>query len=526
MKPIDAYYERLTSFAGTDADQILGAALEFAEPGWFERIEAILAMRPGDVAPAALFGCYARLSPNVKAQLENEQDKLCGRLAQTMRLSSPGMRESALTLIQERRLTSLAYLLAPALRDSVARNRTAAARALLILAEQIRAHDELRTPETMLDTAAQEEHKRLVLAIREALRSFERYPQVEILRTACWFARDLGSSLWRMLEQHNGKAGGIVFRLMDDWDEPAMAFFLLRALGSQWRGETAKRLAKWATPAHLTALLAAVDAIEGDAVREGLRGLRKVAWFEQVDEKLSQIAPHLRANAPALLAATGLPAAVKNRLVEGLSHEIGGPDAVAAFLAENPPQADVEKAAEVSDWQAAGDADSQRVFEQLWACCRRLPAARRSELIELLRSEAGLFAAGLHEKLTTGDPRDRVLGLQIIGTRELGLRFLEDMEKLRGDTVDAIRALASGAVEELRRQAASSSAATTPETDSREIAGMEPEMARQRLDEILAELAADPTRGASVELVAELRSALLCNMRPQQAQVVGAWHDG
>lgn len=536
MKLIDAFYDELADSMSADAEYILGAALEHAEPGWFERIEGLLLKKSNDLARGALLGCYTRLTPTVRETLLKDPDQFTSALAQTVKLPSAAMRESGLTLLADHCKTSLTYLLPPALRDSVARNRAAAARALVQVAQAVREKDcHLASSSGSVDEAHAAMRTRLVITIREALGIYERYPQIEILQVACWFARELSRSLWQLLERHNGKVGATVFRKMPDWNHHYMAEFLLQALGRHpWRGEAARRLQEWSSPEEISSLLALTDLLKEPAVCEGLNQVRFPIWFRQLDERLSQLPPELRPHAPAWVLATGIRVANKRMLLESWQvrgdadlksaataaleklaagrASSRGPVQPGAAQPENPaaPQpsagtVDSEPPATAATITRPGDLEGD--FDVLWSSCRRLPARKRAELIGLLREQAPLFADSLRDKLMAGDARDRILGLQIVGTRELGEQFLADLAMLQQDTVDAIRSLACSAVDELQRlgeNPARSSAVPLLPAAGRAATPAD----RDQLDLKLQELMQDVELGANEEFVAGLHAAL------------------
>ena len=534
MRRIDGFYEELAESPSADADYILGAALEHAEPGWFERIEGLLAKRDNDLARGALLGCNARLTPAVRKAILKDPDQFTAALAHTVKLPSAVMRESGLLLLAEHCKLSLTYLLPAALRDSVARNRAAAARALETVARAVREKDD---QVAQLDAATLEAHNasrmRLVMTIREALGIFERYPQLEILRVACWYSPDLSRPLWHLLENHNGKAGATLFRKLPEWNDPFLAEFLLRSLGRpRWRSDAAKCLQEWSDPEAVASLLALSEVLEDSGIRDGLAHVRFPVWFRCLDERLSQLPAVLRPLAPAWVLATGIRGDQKQSLLEswralgdaelrqaasdaleifstsGAAARRDSTSALRKAAAATPPtpmQETRPTPTPTPPESTSPISDPDDDFEVLWSCCRKLPARQRVELIGLLREQAIIFSGGLRNKLTSGDARDRILGLQIIGTRELGEQFLADLAMLQQDTVDAIRSLASGAVEELQRQVGAFDAAHL--TPAGPIAGQRVTSGdRRRLEQKLQELTQDVALGANEAFIAELQA--------------------
>lgn len=528
---IDGLLEELRTGPAPEADQVLGAALEHAEPEWFARLVDLLRARDNDHARAALLGCTPRLAPPLARELQADREKLIAALALAVRLSSPAMRECAVTLVGDHHATSLAYLLPSALRDSVARVRVAAGRTLHLLTQTMCADYAALNPPAVACEELKALRLRLVMTVREALGIYERYPQVEILGAACWLVHELVAPLVLLMNKQRGKAGAVLFRHVPDWNPDFTAEFLVHMLQEHdWCPAAARVLQGWCTNQQVCALLRASSLLENPEIRSSLVSVRRPAWFQQCAGDLSNLPESLRPLAPRWLICSGTSDAGKRQLLESWIQsgtpelQLAAADEIAKLPSVPRPLTEVAvpsdaQAAEPESSASNADAatgneppamlswNAENSFAALWNSCRKLGPAQRHELVTLLRECAPIFDAGLRARLLASDARDRVLGLQIVSTQALVTQFRHELTRLSEDAVAAIRALAGGVLEESRRHPASEPVAP-PESSLTPPAPATILAARTRLNQLLAELEADVAQAANTAFVQELQQII------------------
>ncbi len=473
MALVDHLYSWLASGPTPECDYIFSEALEHAEEGWAERIIAVLERRGHDASIAALVACWERLDDRRRAQLCEDRERLWRAITLATRFSSPGARLNALRALDGCLTPRLAYLLPNLLRDRSDQVRELAARLLRRCAEQW-----LDDPQSVSGTATDEQAARnLLRAVEDALRTYDVHKRVETLEVALWFARELGQELWQMLHSTRSKAANGVRENLVDWNHPRLADFLLLALREPgWEDEAATLLREWRSPEEITALLERDALVMHRRWRTRLARIHQPRWLEDIGPDMEPIAIELRRRMPmwvryasfepqqrmALLSrwSRSEDLALRRRAIYALADLGGGPshsilrqvaqreDGLGAFARWYLAGFDTGLLKRSNDEQAAADRDTQPgamgsgELARLWQVCRRTPAGARGPLIETLREHARFWREPLRQYLRSADPRDRVLALQVISTRELAIQFRLDLEQLADDPIESIRRLA------------------------------------------------------------------------------------
>jgi hypothetical protein len=553
MRLIDRLYDWLSLGPTPDCDDIFAAALLHAEPAWSERLVRILLRRGHEASWAALIGRYDRLDPGVRARLQEASERMQAGIALAFRSSAPEARANALLALEERPYARLAYLLPDATRDPAPRVRALAGRVWRKMADALL---DGRLSPTGVDEASRQAREtdryQLVLALEETLRTFDLHKRLEVLETCLWFARDLGETLWKKLTSRRSRAGMAASEYLASWNHPRLAHFLVSALKRPaWRETAGRLLQAWRTVPQVTALLRESDLLDDPRIRQHLNCIQSPQWFTEVSEGLAELPPDLRSLAPRWVCQAGYREPEKTAL---LSRWLHGPDprvheAAVYALAEtdDPGARALLKQAADSDsplaafarWSVSAlDTDMVRAAIKrertdhgrskddahfssvqrdeaavdcatLWQACRRTPAHARGELIAALREHAEIWQAQLKSYLQSPDPRDRLLVLQVLSTRQLALRFRHDLEPLLNDPVEGIRQLAQTLVRMLSQQ---SVPPRNPSVEPRRLGAVSDEeardQARRELRAALEQLSAKAGDPADADLIERVRELL------------------
>jgi hypothetical protein len=290
MSRVERIYGWLAAEQGPEADRILAAGLEHAESLYADRIVAILLGRATEAAWAGLVANYDHLSPEARRQLHDRPGLLRPGITAALKWNTARGRQNALGLLASDPCPPLLYLAADLLRDDSAKVRELAAQVLRGSAE--------RTLSSELTVAAAD-RAALVDALREALRTFERHHQLDVLETCLWFAKDLGEHLWDVLSAPRCGAGHAVAQHLETWDHPRLAGFLLLALGRPaWRRPAHQMLNSWSTRSELLAMLQNTDLLADPLVCQNLHLLKWPRWLAAAGPNLEELPPEARAQVP------------------------------------------------------------------------------------------------------------------------------------------------------------------------------------------------------------------------------------
>jgi hypothetical protein len=466
-----------------EADNIIAEALRYAEPEWHARLVDILLERRTESSYGALVGRFASLPDSVRSVLLADETKFGIGIALAARSRDPDARLSAMAALEAQPSPRMAYVLPENLRHPAASVRAAAARVLRAMALRLLSFE---PPENGDPTrpAYFSDRRSLASAALEGLRTYDLHHRVEVIESALWLAQDIGAPLWTQLTNHRSRVGMAVAENLPTWDSPLLTWFLLRTLRvPEWRSRAMARLAAPSGPRQLVELLRASDLLDDPEIRKHIQSIRAAKWFGR-DVVSTDVPPHLQPMAPRWMVAMHGPAAEKvGRLVRwlGSAHGEFRTACVYALAEIDDPQA-MRPLRELADgfgplptfarWCVAGrEAASERrgigapretgrgiprprveippepevdaSLATLWQACRRTSVRDRGEVIEAIRENADIWRYKLAGYSRSPDPRDRLLALQVLSTRELSLQFRREITALSNDSVEGIRSLAS-----------------------------------------------------------------------------------
>jgi len=516
---IDRLYRWLEQSPPPEPDTILACALERAEAGWDRRIIDTLRRRGHAVSYAALLARYDDLPVEIRAELHADVQRLHAAIEQAFRMPLQTVRVHALRILECEPSTGLLYQVSACLRDANETTRALAARVLRTTAAQyLEAHPPGQgEPED-------DERRRLVKALEESLRTFGVHRQLEALEACLWFARDLEELLWRVLESRRLRLRDVVIKHLHEWEHPHLAPFLLQCLRyRRWRKAAERMLALWRSPDQLSAILNESDLLDQPDFRTYVRAIREPRWFEQTSRDLHDIPDRLRAHVPRWVRHAGFSEDCKRELLCSWVHH---PEpavqrsAVYALADANLPQVGglfrhlangASPLARFARWYLHGRrsglvrkrtsgreasaappdagepvAPDATEFNRLWRECRGMPPHTRTEQIEALRAHADAWRIQIRASLNSPDPRDRVLALQVISTRELATRYRNELEQLLRDEVPSIRRLACTLLRTVSSTAVGSPAKPP---DPAAITAGSADAQRERLCQLLTDLA-------------------------------------
>ncbi|GMU83384.1 MAG: hypothetical protein AMXMBFR47_32540 [Planctomycetota bacterium] len=543
------FYDWLQSGPTPDCDEILAAGLEAADGPWFERIIGVLLQRGHEASWAALIGVLDRLPAEARAQLEAAPERIVNALARALKSPAAEARVQALRVFERFGRPRQLYLVADALRDAHPPAREAAACALrahaaaFLKAQAERDRDGARIDAAVAAQMA-EERRQIAVAVQEAARTFDLHHRVEALEASLWFADALGPDFWSLLHNTRSRAGKIVAERLSEWNRPAIAPFLLRALRHvAWRTQATNLLRRWTSLEHLLALLRCTDLLDHPEIRLQLSHVPAETCLGALGRDLSNIPESLQPALPRWVAALGAEPAWRVRVlgawcgfpVEALRRSavyalatIDHPDAeqilhgIAAgrgplgrfaqwFLAGNEaglsPRPESRRSRAASPPAPEPLHPSGASFPILWQACRRTPPRERGPLLEAIREHADGWRKRLRELLRSPDARDRLLVLQVIGTASLAPLFRHDLEQLRGDGVESIRKLAESVVASLHGDRADDRSENS-EPDFDPDATGDSSAAHREYEALIRHLETDPEAATDPEFARKVRAAL------------------
>lgn len=313
MPLADRLYEWLAVEPSSDADLILSAGLERAEPGYAERIERTLLGRGSTLALAGLIRRWSALHEATRQALRERPEQMNQGIAAALRSGPADARLNALLAFEDALPARLAYLLPAAMRDAAPRVRSTAGEVLYKTASAFLQRSGLpsEAAAVALSTYAAE-RRSLVQAVREAVRTFDLHRRVEALEVGTWFSRELDGALWEQLDNPRSRARSVVAELLPSWNRPWMAGFLLEALTrSEWRIVALRRLSQWGHRDELLALLRESDLLDNPEVARRLAAIRDPVWFDHVEARLAELPGELRRHVPRWIRWLGLADEVK-----------------------------------------------------------------------------------------------------------------------------------------------------------------------------------------------------------------------
>ncbi|MBK9121417.1 MAG: hypothetical protein IPM18_17700 [Phycisphaerales bacterium] len=298
MNRIDALYDWLAIEPSSAADRVLGAALEFAEPHYQQRLCDLLLQRGRSTSWAALIANYGQLPATLQKQVRDAGPVLAEAAGLALR-GNTRAQQNALELLREHPLPQVAYLVADTLRSPAEPVHAAAASVLRLAAEDEIAAGITFGRKPLPDMPSQERRAHIVDALREALRTFALHHRVDVLEPCLWFAPELGEALWATLEAGRSPAAYVVTKRLPTWDDPRLAPFLLLALRRPtWRQAALDVLQTWSTRTHLLAMLACTYLLDESGICKTLSLLKHPRWLFAGGPALADLPREARALVP------------------------------------------------------------------------------------------------------------------------------------------------------------------------------------------------------------------------------------
>lgn len=557
MLLVEKLHAWLISGPTPDCDQIIAAALENAEPEWFERLLELLAVRAHPTSWAGLIGVYDRLPPDFQTMLATDASKLGEAVEITLKGVSTTCRLNAIKAFQAHAATKHAILMAATMREPGNDIRAAAGQALRAMADQffVRLGGQIECCDEEREVL-EADRRALSHAAGDAFRSFDLHHRVEALEVGLWFAAELGDAVWELLGNHRSRAANVVIDHLPRWNSYRLAGFLLAALRNPiWRPHALGLLETWREREQLVALIRHTHLLGSPEICAHLTALRGRAWYA-FDGSMNGVPRELRAAVPRWITHVGLKDDERADLLSrwcdsehgdvqrATVYALASMDAAPAVPVLRLVASGTSAPARFARWYlAGGDSGFVRTtsktqverrmeqrqaaftppadepvldtsFSVIWMACRRAAPAERAALLATIREHLDVWRFRLRGMLRSADARDRLLFLQIVGTVELANRFRRDIELLRDDALEPIKRLAANL---LRGVAPATEAPREPEpTGSREIC-----VGGAQSDEIrglLAQINRDPDAAKDPSVVAQMRAALnkACATSPAQ----------
>lgn len=480
MAIVDALNDWLSNGPTPDCDHILGAALDLAEPGDFERLCRTLMGRSNIAAWSALIAHYERLDPEQRALLQTDDHLWRSGVAGAFKNAAATSRHSAMEALGERPSIKLAYLIPHALRDQASRVRDAAVQAFRRIADQVWNSNEPTDDEAAGRDAAAD-RSQFIQTLQGLLRTYDRHHRVEVVEVCLWFADELGAGLWESLENSRTRLNRMVMEHLDRWNGPRLIRFLLLALTrADWRLTALRYLRALESPETGLALLRSMRLLENDEIGRAVANIRISSWFRYFDAAMSRVPVGLRVAAPAFIARVGLDDEEKLSLLSSwleskdaavrsaTIYALAGFETPAAISLLDRVAGEHRSGATFAKWYLAGRRGSVRKQRPIqtrpvaieppagvnfdaedanpsavWQRCRAASGPDRYDGIELIRRDIDAWADRLSMYSRSPDPADRLLVLQVCEKPEVLARFAADLRPLLADATPVVRNLAA-----------------------------------------------------------------------------------
>lgn len=296
MNEVEKLYRWLSTERSNEANRVLAAALERAEPVYAARIAAILLQRKNETAWAGLVANYDRLNADARRQMQANPELLRAAAATALTSRTERERVNALNLLGDQSQPQLAYLLVDGLRDPSPRIRETSARVICAHAERF-----LSAPPPRDQAAADADAERadFISSLREALRTFELHQRRDVLQVCLWFAKDLGDTLWEALAAPRSQCALVVDQHLQAWNHPRLAGFLLLALARPaWRKPALAILNSWNSRRELLAIVKHSDVLGNAEITQQLALIRQPRWFAAAGATLADLPRYAQAQIP------------------------------------------------------------------------------------------------------------------------------------------------------------------------------------------------------------------------------------
>ncbi len=316
------------------ADAALLDALPHATPVERDPIIDVLlrrARRPGLIGLVTQFHL---LSDAGQTTVVNQFETLAPAIREALRAPQTQTRINVVDIASRNESLCGASLLSAAIEDSSGRVRERAAGALRGLAD--RGYHHHRTQLSALAwsvtchrlsardaaervRALNDERQSLLIALEEALQSFDRHHRTDILDPVMWFITPMDARAWPRVSAPRSRAAHAMIETLARDADPRLARFALLAMQhAELRNATAQTLAATRNDAFVHAMIREAWLAADPRCRTALKCIRSLAWLDAGTDKILLLPESLQLRLVRLIAALGTPAESKAAIYHDL----------------------------------------------------------------------------------------------------------------------------------------------------------------------------------------------------------------
>ncbi len=476
------------------ADQELAAGLLEVPTELQLDIVKVLLGRNNDVGLRALPACYDRLGHEAQKMIIANTSRLFKALRASSHSSSIQTRLNTVEVIRQSGNLHLAYLAAHAVHDGSPQVRAEGAATLAHLtnnhcvnyAETTAALRDAAEPDGSLSQAVvqtlkilRDERRYLLVALGDALNTFESHHRPEVLEASMFLADELQDKLFKHGTITRGKLTHAMLDIFSSMPSPRFAPFayvalcypelrrhMIAAIASQHDAEFFAQFIRY----HWLA--------RDPVIRKNLVAVRSVAWLDDGMEAVFSLPPDATVLAPGWLLLLGLPADRKvslllnflliddeptNRAAIWALVEIDTPAGTLALQSavdhDNP---DVRTIAQrelrfrenresrsvvlprrdrPQDWATLlGEAGVSEDFNDLWLHFERLHPVRSRQVGHYATQYVPSFSTQIQVKLLSQQAAERLRALKLLSALHIVERFQKDVFSAANDSSTEVRA--------------------------------------------------------------------------------------
>ncbi len=475
---LPAAFALISEHPSPAADAALVEVLAELEPSVQSAAFGLLLQRADPIALSQMIARRHDYDAGLQERLFQQVHELAPGLAAAIASESRQARLRAIELIVETRCSSLAHLLADAVRSTCESTCARACDGLYAMARAlIERRDHAVTSGHIAGWNADADH--LTDALRLALRRRDVDRQPNVLHAALWFADRLEQAILQQVRDARAKMTGALSRLVEETTDVLLADVAVRWLASpDLREIIGRAISRNRNPAFMRAVLEHGWLLTDPCIEKGCRCINSGEWIASATNALGELDDsHLAGGVRMLLAAAPTSQRKVERMGEMMESERSAMrDTVLSQLVADGSAASSNllalaavrwrgraKRMALTEWrrrqartgivparlQGAAKSDTsvaQAAFEVYWGSFEDPDYEESKPGVEALRVDAAELVANLRRKLASPDPVDRARALRVAMTLGVVVQVEAIVRGMIRDADPIVRSAAVGAL--------------------------------------------------------------------------------
>lgn len=321
----------MVDIPGDAVDQaLLAGLLEVDAPTQIEIVRTLI-LRGHDAGLQGLPPLFFKLTPAAQTQITAQAARMFGALRACVCSSSPQTRQNTLEIVRRSCNPRLAYLATHAIHDGAQKIRSEAAIALL---ELTKAHFDARAE--MLESLAltsenspellkvvsetirvhADEHKFLLVALKDAVEHYESHHRPEVVEAAMLLADELELSLFDQATIKRGKLTHAMIEILGaELDARFVPFIYVALAHPEMRRRIVPRISTCRSREFFIEFIRHAWMARDRNIAKNLLYVRNIEWLEDGFEAVFTVPSDVAIKMPAWLLELGLPANQKVALL-------------------------------------------------------------------------------------------------------------------------------------------------------------------------------------------------------------------